>query len=61
MIKMWDQNYQFNYAITATQKKILKAFDLTAANVREQAGILAMELKNIDNADKIKGTTGKEE
>lgn len=61
MIKMWDQNYQFNYAITATQKKILKAFDLTAANVREQAGILAMELKNIDNADRIKGTTGKEE
>ena len=61
MIKMWDQNYQFNYAITATQKKILKAFDLTAANVREQAGILAMELKNIDIADKIKGTTGKEE
>lgn len=22
MIKMWDQNYQFSYAITATQKKI---------------------------------------
>lgn len=47
MIKMWNNEYCFNYAITATQRKILKAFDLTPANIREQAKLLSAELKAI--------------
>lgn len=51
MIKMWNNDYCFNYAITATQRKILKAFDLTPANIKEQAKLLAAELKNIDEKE----------
>ena len=48
MIKMWNKEYCFNYSITATQRKILKAFDLTPANIREQAKLLSAELKTIE-------------
>ena len=51
MIKMWNNDYCFNYAITATQRKILKAFDLTPANIKEQAKLLAAELKSIDEKE----------
>ena len=45
------KEYCFNYAITATQRKILKAFDLTPANIRDQAKLLAAELKSIDEGE----------
>ena len=32
-----DGDYRLAYAVTATQKEILKAFDMTATNIREQA------------------------
>ena len=51
MIKLWNKEYCFNYAITATQRKILKAFDLTPANIREQAKLLSAELKTIDEGE----------
>jgi len=51
MIKLWNKEYCFNYAITATQRKILKAFDLTPANIRDQAKLLAAELKSIDKGE----------
>lgn len=51
MIKLWNKEYCFNYSITATQRKILKAFDLTPANIREQAKLLAAELKSIEEGE----------
>ena len=51
MIRMWNNEYCFNYAITATQRKILKAFDLTPANIREQAKLLSAELKTIEETE----------
>ena len=51
MIKLWNKEYCFNYAITATQRKILKAFDLTPANIRDKAKLLAAELKSIDEGE----------
>ena len=54
MIKMWNKEYVFNYSITATQRKILKAFNLTPANIMEQAKLLAAELKSIDEGEEKK-------
>ena len=36
--------YRLDYAITATQKDILRAFNLTAINVKKEAGILGRKL-----------------
>ena len=51
MIKLWNKEYCFNYSITATQRKILQAFDLTPANIRDQAKLLAADLKSIDEGE----------
>ena len=51
MIKLWNKEYCFNYSITATQRKILKAFELTPANIRDQAKLLAADLKSIDKGE----------
>ena len=37
MVQTHDGNYHLAHAVTATQKEILKAFGMTAANVRSQA------------------------
>ena len=37
MVLQPDRHYRLAYAVTATQKEILKAFGMTAANIREQA------------------------
>ena len=37
MIRQSDGDYRLAYAVTATQKEILKAFNMTATNIREQA------------------------
>ena len=51
LTKLWNKEYCFNYSITATQRKILKAFDLTPANIRDQAKLFAAELKSIDEGE----------
>ncbi|MBR2794687.1 MAG: transposase [Solobacterium sp.] len=51
MIKLWNKEYCFNYSISAAQRKILKAFDLTPANIRDQAKLLAADLKSIDEGE----------
>lgn len=51
MIKLWNNEYCFNYAITANQRKILKAFDLTPANIQEQAKLLSAELKSMEEKE----------
>lgn len=37
MVRQIDGGYRLAYAVTATQKEILKAFGMTAANIKEQA------------------------
>ena len=37
MLRQPDGSYRLDHALTKTQKQLLKAFDMTAANVREQA------------------------
>ena len=37
MIRQYDGQYRLAYAVTATQKEILKAFGMTAAGIKEQA------------------------
>lgn len=37
MIRQYDGQYRLAYAVTATQKEILKAFGMTAAVIKEQA------------------------
>lgn len=48
LIKIWHKEYRLDYAITATQRKILKAFYLTPASIREQAKALSIELITLD-------------
>ena len=45
MIKTPDGSYRLNYAVTATQKAILKAFDMDAGNIKEQARRIGLELE----------------
>ena len=44
LIKTPDGDYRLNYAVTATQKAILKAFDLDVGNIKEQAKRIGIEL-----------------
>lgn len=37
MVRLHDQNYHLAHGVTATQKEILKAVGMTAANIRSQA------------------------
>ena len=37
MVRQPDREYRLAYAVTATQKEILKAFGMTATNIKEQA------------------------
>jgi len=47
MIRQIDGNYRLDHAVTAAQKEILKAFDLTERNVREQAIGINQKLQTI--------------
>ena len=48
MIKGADNIYRLDHAVTATQKAILKAFDITAENVNKCAKELSSDLQRID-------------
>jgi len=48
MIKGADGEYGLDYAITATQKAILKAFNMTAENVHKQAREISSDLTRIE-------------
>ena len=45
MIKSPDGEYRLNYAVSATQKAILKAFGMTSDNIKKQAKELGTDLK----------------
>ena len=47
LLKGGDGEYILDYAVTATQKAILKAFDMTADNVGKQAREIASDLARI--------------
>ncbi len=48
LLKGADNAYNLDYAITATQKAILKAFDMTAENVEKQARGISSDLARIE-------------
>lgn len=48
MIRQTDGNYRLDHAVTATQKEILKAFDMTERNIREQVIGINQKLQMID-------------
>lgn len=48
MLRAADGEYILDYAVTATQKTILKAFDMTADNVQRQAREISSDLKRME-------------
>ena len=44
LIRQSDRGYRMDHAVTELQKEILKAFNMTAANVRTQAAAINEEL-----------------
>ena len=48
LIRQSDREYRMDYAVTATQKEILKAFNMTAANTRTQASVMNEDLMKIE-------------
>ena len=48
LIRQSDRGYCMDHAVTATQKEILKAFNMTAANVRTQASAINEDLMKIE-------------
>ena len=47
LLKGGDGDYILDYAVTATQKAILKAFDMTSENVQIQAREISSDLTRI--------------
>lgn len=47
IVRQTDRNYRLDHAVTASQKEILKAFGMTAANIREQAIGINDDLQSI--------------
>ena len=48
MLRGADNEYSLDYSVTATQKAILKAFDMTADNVHKQAREISSDLARIE-------------
>ena len=59
MIKGADNIYRLDHAVTATQKAILKAFNITAANVQKQADAIAADLERIEKESAEKATVAR--
>lgn len=48
MLKSADNEYRLEYAVTARQKEILKAFGLTASSIQKQAAAISPDLAKIE-------------
>lgn len=48
LIRQSDREYRMDYAVTVTQKEILKAFNMTVANIRTQASVMNEDLMKIE-------------
>ncbi len=51
MIRQTDGNYRLDHAVTASQKQILKAFDMTERNIRDQAIGINQQLQTINQME----------
>ena len=51
IVRHLDREYSMDYAVTATQKSILKAFDLAKTNVRKQAVGINEDLKSCNTKE----------
>ena len=51
MLRGADNAYVLDYAVTATQKTILKAFGMTATNIQKQANDLSSDLMRIETEE----------
>jgi hypothetical protein len=60
LLKDADNSYNLDYAITATQKSILKAFGMTSDNVNRQAREISSDLARI-NIEAIESGNGDRE
>ena len=49
IIRQMDGVYRLDHAVTATQKDILQAFNMTEATVKKEAGILGKQLRTVTN------------
>ncbi len=47
IIRQADGMYRLDHAVTAMQKDILQAFNMTAATVKKEAGVLAKQLSMV--------------
>jgi hypothetical protein len=47
MIRQTDGNYRLDHAVAKIQKEFLKAFDISARNIREQAIEINQELQTM--------------
>lgn len=61
MLKGADSEYSLDYAVTATQKAILKAFDMSADNVHKQARAISSDLVRIELEKIEQSVAGKTE
>lgn len=61
MIKGADNIYRLDYAVTATQKAILKAFGITAGDVKEKACEISSDFERIEAETLEKATAGMKE
>lgn len=61
LLKGFDNEYSLDYAVTATQKMILKAFDMTADSIHQQARTLSSDLMRIEMEAFEKQVTAQEE
>ena len=48
LIRQSDLGYRMDYVVTATQKEILKAFNMTATNIRTQTAAMNEDLMQIE-------------
>lgn len=48
MVRGGDNAYRLDHAVTATQKKILNAFGMTAQDIKRKAAELSAELARIE-------------
>lgn len=51
LIRQPDGEYRMDYAVTATQKEILKAFGMSTSDIRRQAAELNEDLKNCEQEE----------
>ena len=47
LLKGADSEYNLDYAVTATQKAILKAFGMTVENIHKQARAISSDLARV--------------